>query len=414
MAEKDHSMSIPAVMRALQQTSLNGPQDLRMITGVQVPVPGAGEVLIRVTAAGVNFADISRAYGKFRGGPQPPYLAGFEAAGEVVGVGDGVTRVAVGARVVGVGYGAFAEYMVLPVASVVPVPVGWDDEQALGLVVNWPTAVAALNLLGHLARGETVLIHAAAGGTGQAAVKIAKHYGATVIAAASRGKHETVRALGADHVLDSRSSNIAAEVLRLTGGAGADLVLESVGAATFDASLSAAKRVTGRVVVYGLAGGEATLTNWDLVYKHQVHIIGFNIGVLIQSAPQMFGEIMGELFALIAAGVLSPCQPTLYKLADGPKALAALETRASVGKLALQPLGEPENPVTGRACGARVALDVSARDRDTFCQGGAGEHFPACFEQDGHHDDHADDQGRHHSRHALPRCLAKAGRHDQR
>ena len=330
-------MSIPAVMRALQQTSLNGPQDLRMITDVPVPVPGAGEVLIRVTAAGVNFADISQAHGKFRGGPQPPYLAGFEAAGEVVSVGEAVTGVAIGARVIGVGYGAFAEYMVLPAAAVVPVPPGWDDEQALGLVVNWPTAVAALKSLGQLARGQTVLIHAAAGGTGQTAVKIAKHYGATVIATASLSKHETVRALGADHVLDSRSTDIVAEVLRLTGGTGADLVLELVGAATFDASLAAAKRVTGRVVVYGLAGGEAALTNWDLVYKHQVHIIGFNIGVLIQTAPQMFGEIMGELFALIAAGVLSPGQPTVYKLADGSKALAALETRASVGKLALQP-----------------------------------------------------------------------------
>jgi NADPH:quinone reductase len=252
-------------------------------------------------------------------------------------VGEAVTGVAIGARVIGVGYGAFAEYMVLPAAAVVPVPPGWDDEQALGLVVNWPTAVAALKSLGQLARGQTVLIHAAAGGTGQTAVKIAKHYGATVIATASPSKHETVRALGADHVLDSRSTDIVAEVLRLTGGTGADLVLESVGAATFDASLAAARRVTGRVIVYGLAGGEAALTNWDLVYKHQVHIIGFNIGVLIRTAPQMFGEIMGELFALIAAGVLSPGQPTVYKLADGSKALAALETRASVGKLALQP-----------------------------------------------------------------------------
>ncbi len=330
-------MSIPAVMRALQQTSLNGPQDLRMITEVPVPVPGAGEVLIRVTAAGVNFADISQAHGTFGGGPQPPYLAGFEAAGEVVGLGEAVTGVAIGARVIGFGYGAFAEYMVLPAAAAVPVPPGWDDEQALGLVVNWPTAVAVLKSLGQLTRGQTVLIHAAAGGTGQAAVKIAKHYGATVIATASPSKHETVRALGADHVLDSRSTDIVAEVLRLTGGTGADLVLESVGAVTFDASLAAAKRVTGRVVVYGLAGGEASLTNWDLVYKHQVHIIGFNIGVLIQTAPQMFGEIMSELFALIAAGVLSPGQPTVYKLADGTKALAALETRASVGKLALQP-----------------------------------------------------------------------------
>jgi NADPH:quinone reductase len=110
-----------------------------------------------------------------------------------------------------------------------------------------------------------------------------------VIATASPGKHEVVRALGADHVIDSRSADLAAEVLRLTGGAGADLVLESVGGATLDASLAATKRVTGRVVVYGLPGGEAPITNWELVYKHQIHVIGLNIGILIQAAPQTFG-----------------------------------------------------------------------------------------------------------------------------
>src|SRR5262249_47411343 len=126
-------------------------------------------------------------------------------------------------------------------------------------------------------------------------------------------------------------------VLRLTSGAGADLVLESAGGATFNASLAAAKPITGRVVVYGLAGGDAAITNWELVYKHQVHIIGLNIGVLIQAAPGIFGEIMAELSALIAAGVLTPARPTAYTLADGPKALTELTTRATIGKVALLP-----------------------------------------------------------------------------
>jgi NADPH2:quinone reductase len=146
-----------------------------------------------------------------------------------------------------------------------------------------------------------------------------------------------VRALGADHVLDSRGGDLAAEVLRLTGGAGADLVLESVGGATFAASLAATKRVTGRVVVYGVAGGDASMSAWELVYRHQVHVIGLNIGVLIQAAPQVFGEVMGELFGLIAAGVLGPGRPTTYPLAEGPQALADLEGRATVGRLALVP-----------------------------------------------------------------------------
>jgi NADPH2:quinone reductase len=324
-------------MRALQQTSFNGPQDMRLVTDAPVPSPGQGEVLIRVAAAGVNFADISKAHGTFLDGPRPPYLAGFEAAGEIVAVGDAVTGPQPGARVVGVGEGAFAEYMLLAAAAAMPVPPGWTEQQALGLVVNWPTALAALRPLGGIAAGQTVLIHAAAGATGQAAVTMAKHYGATVIATASPGKHETVLALGADHVLDSLRGDLAAQVLALTGGTGADVVLESAGGATFGASLAAAKRVTGRVVVYGLAGGEAAITNWELVYKHQVHLIGFNIGVLIQAAPQIFGEVMGELSTLIAAGVLTPGQPTTYELADGPKTLAELETRATTGKLALLP-----------------------------------------------------------------------------
>ena len=326
-------------MRALRQTSLNGPQDLSLVPDAPVPSPGPGEVLVRVTAAGVNFVDISQARGTFAGGPQPPYLAGIEGAGEVTAVGEGVTGLEPGAHVIGVGIrgGAFAEYMVLPAAAAVPVPAGWADEQALGLVVSWPTALAALKPLGGVTAGQTVLIHAAAGGTGQVAVKLAKHYGATVIATASPGKHDTVRALGADHVVDSRGTDVAAEVLRLTGGAGVDLVLESVGGATLDASLAATKRVTGRVVVYGLAGGQAAITNWDLVYRHQVHVIGLNIGILIQAAPQIFGQVMGELFGLLAAGVLGPGQPTSYELAEGPKALAELEARATVGRLALLP-----------------------------------------------------------------------------
>ena len=332
-------MSIPATMRALQQDTLDGPGDLRLVAAAPVPSPGPGEVLIRVVAAGVNYGDIAQAHGAFLGGPRPPYLAGFEAAGEIVTAGPDVAGLEPGALVVGVGLGcgAFAEYTALPVVSVLPVPAGWAAAGALGLLVNWTTALAALRPLGRLAAGETVVVPAAAGATGQAAVRLARHYGATVIATASPAKHAVVRALGADHVLDSRRDDLAAQVLRLTGGGGADLVLESAGGDRLAASLSAARRVTGRVVVYGTAGGEAALTNWELVYKHQVTVVGLNIGVLAQAAPRIFGEVMGELFALIAAGVVTPGQPARYELADGPRALAELAGRSTVGKLALLP-----------------------------------------------------------------------------
>jgi NADPH2:quinone reductase len=330
-------MSVPATMRALQQTSLAGPRGLRLITDTPVPAPGPGELLIRVAAAGINFADLDQSRGTFHNGPQPPYLAGFEGAGEIVALGEAVTGWEPGTHAIGPGYGAFAEYMVLGADSSVPVPEGWTDAQALGMVVSWPTALAALRPLGGIAAGQTVLVHAAAGGTGRAAVRMAKHYGATVIGTASPGKHEAVLAAGADHVLDSRGHDLAAEVLRLTAGEGVDVVLESVGGATFQASLAAAKRVTGRVVVIGMAAGKAAMTNWELVYQNQVHVIGLNLGALVRSAPRIFGEVMGELHMLIADGVLTPEDPTRYPLADGPKALAELENRTTIGKLALVP-----------------------------------------------------------------------------
>ncbi|RSN43933.1 NADPH:quinone reductase [Amycolatopsis sp. WAC 04197] len=313
-------------MRALRQDSANGPEDLHLVTDAPVPVPGPGKILLKVTAAGVNFADVMQTRGTYEGGPEAPYIAGFEAAGEVVAVGEGVTAPAVGDHVVGTGGGAFAEYMVMPAAGAVPVPSGWSDEQAIGLILNWVTALAALKPLGRLAPGETVLVQAAAGGVGQAAVRLAKHYGATVIGTASPGKHDVVRSLGADRVLDYGADPGTA-----------DLVLESVGGAAFATSLAAAKRVTGRVVVYGVAGGEAAITNRDLNFRQQIHVIGLHLGVLIEHAPAIFAELMDELRALIAAGVCVPGTPTAYDLADGPKVLAELEARATSGKLVLRP-----------------------------------------------------------------------------
>lgn len=322
-------------MRALVQESWDGPGDLR-VAQVAVPVAGSGEVLVRVGAAGVNFADVMQTRGTYDGGPRPPYVAGFEAVGEVVALGEGVTTVAVGDRVIGTGYGAFAEFMVMAADGLVPVPAGWKDEEALGLVPNWATALVSLRQAG-LSAGDTVLINAAAGGVGQAAVRIAKHYGATVIGTASASKHDVVRRLGADEVIDYRAADLVAEVRRLTGGRGVDIVLESVGGDTFRQSVEVARRVTGKVVVIGVAGGEASISNWELNFKHPVHVIGQHLTTTIQHAPELFAEVLEELGRLIKAGVYTPGTPTVYALEDGPKALAELESRATVGKLALRP-----------------------------------------------------------------------------
>lgn len=328
-------MTLPRTMRALSQTSLDGPAGLRLVEA-PVPVPRPGEVLVRVAAAGVNFVDLARGRGTFGRNPQTPFVAGFEAAGEVAQLGEGVTTHSLGSTVIAAGPGAFAEYVTAPAFAAMPVPAGWTALEALGLVVNWPTALAALEL-GRLAAGETVLVHAAAGATGRAAVVLARHRGARVIATASPEKHEFVRAARPDHVLDARDPKLAAAVLELTSGRGADLVLESLGGEGLATSLAATRRVTGRVVVLGLSGGEASVRNWQLVYEHPVQLVGFNLGALIEHAPHLFGRLMGEMGGLVASGVIARGQPTAYTFERAAEALAALERRETVGKLALLP-----------------------------------------------------------------------------
>ncbi|GGV04756.1 NADPH:quinone reductase [Streptomyces filipinensis] len=323
-------------MRALVQHSHQGPKDLTLTTDRRRPVPGPGEYLIRVGAAGVNFADVMQSRGTYEGGPRAPYAAGFEAAGEIVGAGPGVeSPLPTGTHVVGAGPGAFAQYMTMPATGVLPVPSGWSDAAALGLVLNWATALAALKPLGDVRTGEAVLVHAAAGGVGQAAVRLARHYGARVIATASPAKHSTVQALGADAVLDSARPDLAEEITRLTGGV--DLVLESVGQATFGVSLSVTKPFTGRVVVFGAASGDATLTTHDLVFTHQVQVKGLHIGALADKAPSLHQSLVVELEALIAQGVYPPGTPEVHPLAAGPAVLRQLAAGRTRGKHALDP-----------------------------------------------------------------------------
>ncbi|WP_282700550.1 NADPH:quinone oxidoreductase family protein [Streptomyces sp. CC219B] len=332
--EQQHTAT--QTMRALVQRSHRGPQDLTLTTDRRRPAPGPGEYLIRVGAAGLNFADAMQTLGTYGGGPQPPYVAGFEAAGEIVGVGPDVERpLPVGTHVIGAGPGAFAQYMTMPAAGALPVPSGWTDAEALGLVLNWATALAALKPLGQVEAGEAVLVHAAAGGVGQAAVRLARHYGARVIATASPAKHDTVRALGADEVLDRTRPDLAAEITRLTGGV--DLVLESVGQATFGTSLSVTRPFTGRIVVFGAASGDARLTTHDLVFTHQVQIKGLHIGALATAAPHLHRSLLAEIDALIAQGVYPPGTPELHPLAEGPTLLQELATGRTRGKHALDP-----------------------------------------------------------------------------
>lgn len=300
------------------------------------PVAGPGEYLIRVGAAGMNFADVMQTRGIYGGGPRPPYVAGFEAAGEIVAVGPKVAAgLPLGSHVVGTGPGAYAQYMTMPAAQAVPVPSGWTDAQALGLVLNWATALAALKPIGQIEAGETVLVHAGAGGVGQAAVRLARHYGARVIATASPFKHDIVKACGAEAVLDRAAGDLADQILRLSGGV--DLVLESVGRATLPISLAVTKPFSGRIVVFGAASGDATLTTKELVFSHQVQVKGLHIGALASAVPSVYRALLDEIDALIAQGVYRPGTPQIHSLAEGPGVLRELEAGRTHGKHAIDP-----------------------------------------------------------------------------
>lgn len=323
-------------MRALVQRTHDGPTDLVLVGDRRRPVPGPGEYLVRVDAAGVNFADVMQARGVYGGGPRAPYVAGFEAAGEVVSVGPGVAApLAPGARVVGAGAGAFAEFVLMPAAAVLPVPAGWRPRESLGLVLNWATALAALRPLGGVVAGEVVLVHAAAGGVGQAAIRLAQHYGARVVATASPAKHDVVRVLGVDDVLDRHRRDLREEIMRRTGGV--DLVLESVGRVTFRCSLAVTRPFTGRIVVFGASSGDAHLTTHDLVFEHPVQVKGLHIGALATTAPRLYADVLAELDDLVARGVCVPGNPQVHPLADGPAVLQRMAMGATHGKHALDP-----------------------------------------------------------------------------
>lgn len=321
-------------MRALQVSSLDGPDSARLVD-VPVPTPGPDEVLVRVTVAGVNFADAQETRGTYPFGRTPPYIAGNELVGEIVATGPGVTGVTVGQRVYGGGGGGtFAEYAVLPAAGFLPVPPGWTDAQAIGLLSNWATAYAALRTVGRLTEGETVLIHAAAGGVGQAAVHLARHFGARILATASTvEKQNRLRDLGVTGVL--RYEDFADEALRLTGGAGVDVVFDGVGGDVFRRSLTATKRHTGRLIVIGIVGGEAATSNREILWDHPVQLLGLNMRHLFTHQQQLLAEVLTELMKVFATR--PPPAATLLSLADGPKVLAEVERRATVGKLGLTP-----------------------------------------------------------------------------
>ena len=322
-------------MRAFEIAETNGPSAARVVAA-EVPAPAKHQALVKVGAAGVNFADVMQSRGLYQGGPEAPYVGGIEAAGEVVSVGEG-TSIAVGSRVMGFGPRAFAEYVCWNEAGLLPLPEGWSFAQGAAFPVQWLTAHGCLKVCGRLQPGESVLIHAAAGGVGQAAVRLAKHYGARVFATASSSeKLEVARKLGADELIDYQSEDFVEIVRERTGGRGVDLVLEMVGGDTFRKNLHATVPF-GRIVVFGSASAElAKVENRELIFR-PVELIGYHLGVMQQRRPDLLMRQLAEVRELIESGVVKPDAPTEYALSDGARALADLDSRRTTGKLVLVP-----------------------------------------------------------------------------
>jgi NADPH:quinone reductase-like Zn-dependent oxidoreductase len=239
-------------VKALVQTGTGGPEVLRVEERPDPPV-GPGEVRIAVRAAGINFAETMARVGLYPDAPKPPCVLGYEVAGEVESVGEGVTEHRPGDRVIaGTRFNGHAELVSVPEDQVIPLPKELGFEQGAAFVVNYSTAYAALVMMGSLREGDRVLIHAAAGGVGIAATQIARNIGAEVFGTASAAKHDAIRAQGVAHPIDYRGLDFETEVRRLTGGEGVDLVIDALGPSSFRKDYRLL-RPGGRLVMYGLS-----------------------------------------------------------------------------------------------------------------------------------------------------------------
>jgi NADPH:quinone reductase-like Zn-dependent oxidoreductase len=237
-------------MRAVVITKNGGPEVLQVQERPDPPV-GPGDVRIAVKAAGINFADTMARTGLYPDAPKPPSVIGYEVAGEVESVGEGVTGYKAGDRVLaGTRFGGYAELVTVREDMVYPLPKQLSFEQGAAFPVNYSTAQAGLRVMGGLKEGERVLIHAAAGGVGIAATQIAKLHGAEVFGTASASKHEAIAEQGVDHPIDYRTKDFAEEVTRITGGEGVDVIMDALGPTSFRKDYRLL-RPGGRLIMYG-------------------------------------------------------------------------------------------------------------------------------------------------------------------
>lgn len=325
------------LMKAIQFEEYGGPEVLQYID-VERPDIGDREVLVSVKAIGVNYADIARREGKYVVPTELPFIPGAEIAGEIVAVGEKVTQFKPGMRVVSlIESGAYAEFAKVHETGLAPIPKGVDFTDAVALPLQGQTAYHILKTMGRLEKGETVLVHAAAGGVGTIAVQLAKIFGAgkVIATASSDEKLAHAKKMGADHLVNYTEEGWELKIRDLTGGKGVDVALEMVGGDIFNKTLKCLAPF-GRLVIFGAASGEqAQLYAGQLMRRNQ-SVIGFFLPQIMQ-VPKLYQNSFEELLGFIDSGELKLTIGGTFKLEEAAEAHRLLQGRKTMGKLVLIP-----------------------------------------------------------------------------
>jgi NADPH2:quinone reductase len=324
-------------MRAVRVTAYGGPSVL-VHEDVPVPTPGEGEVLLRVSACGINYADTVRRNGDHYPQPTPlPFILGAEILGRVVALGPGVADTELGREVIAVASGGgYAEYAVVRAAGLFSVPEGIDPVAALALFVQGLSAALVLKRAARLAPGETVFVEGASGGVGTFAVQLAKLYGAGKVIAGVGGaeKRDAALQLGADLAIDYSVPGWSTQVREATGGRGCDVILEMTGGTVFQEAIGVLAEF-GRMVVYGAASRDAQILKVPPLLPKNQSVIGFYIMSFLKQ-PDLFATTLAELVDHVRSGRLSLVVGE-FSLQQAAEAHRLLETRQTKGKLILRP-----------------------------------------------------------------------------
>jgi NADPH:quinone reductase len=323
-------------VQAMVMRALGEPDRLELLE-LPDPQPGPDQISVDVEAIGCNFADVLICRGAYQWKPELPFSPGSEVAGRVRALGPGVRGFSPGQRVAAqLGHGGYATVAVADLRRVQRLPEGMAAADAAALGIAYQTAYLALADRARIAPGETLLVQAAAGGVGLAAVQIGHALGARVIAGAGADDKLALCAQhGASEGVNTRAEGWDERVRALTGGRGADVIYESVGGDVLERSLKCIAW-GGRLLVIGFSSGEIPALRLNRVMLKHISVVGVNLGGYHQHQPELLAATMQRLFELYAQG-LRPLIHARYPLAEAPRALAALASRQSVGKLILEP-----------------------------------------------------------------------------